>query len=91
MFWILITGIFIPTVLVLLVLTRDRYSPWLRRYRFAICLFLGSAQLALGVLYLVRGVPRWEGWVRVISSMFMAGFLFWMAFQARREAALSTP
>ena len=85
MFWILLAGILVPALLVALVLTRDRYLPWLSRRRAAISLGAGLMELVVAVASLVRGIRGPQDWVRIVSSGVLGIAFIWLS---RRESAV---
>jgi hypothetical protein len=76
----------IPVVLLLLVLLRDRYMPWMKRHQAAIWFAGGVGEVAVAVVYLIRGVSGWEGWFRFGWSLVLAAYFFWQAASSWREA-----
>ena len=84
MLWILLVGILLPVLLVALVLTRDRYFPWLNRRRAAISLGTGLMELFVAVASLVRGIRVPGDWVRIVSGVVLGIGFIWLS---RRQAA----
>lgn len=86
MMWILLTGILIPTILVLLVLERDRYLPWFRRHRRGMWLSGALLQFGVAVGYLVQGAGVWIGWLRAAWSTLLGIWFVWMSRQGLEGA-----
>ena len=81
-----IVAVAIPVVLVLLVLLRERYIPWIDRHLGAIWFACGVGELAVAVAYLIRGISGWGGWLRVAWSVVLAAYFFWVRAQSRGKA-----
>jgi hypothetical protein len=83
--WFLLVGVVLPALLIVAVLTRDRYWPWFNTHRASIFLAAGFADLAVGVAHFVKGIGGVGGWVRAVWSLVIACWFFWLSSQARRE------
>jgi hypothetical protein len=79
MFWILLVGILIPTILVALVLAQERYLPRLRRHRTVVLLLAGITELLIAVVFLLRGVSGTADWARIVSIALLGVSFIWLS------------
>ncbi len=91
MFWLVLTAVLLPVVLVLLVLLRDRYMPWMTRHRSSMWFFFGAAELGFAALRAARGVSGWERWLGVVWTGLLGVYFIGMSFWFRRMDAGGNP